>query len=104
MNKDTPIACRPGALSHRENQDRRALIESLRDAVLSLSWSDRGLSAKVAKSKDTLMTAGLLVAFESQCCPFLAFHLRVGAGEEPFTLEISGPPGSGEMLRSELGL
>lgn len=104
MSDTPPIACTPGVLNDDENQGREALIETLRQAVLSLSFSDHGLAVKLHKSKETVLAAARLAAFESLCCPFLSIRLRIDPGEAPLALEMIGPSGSGEVLRTELGL
>ncbi|MBI3820485.1 MAG: hypothetical protein HY286_17480 [Planctomycetes bacterium] len=40
-----------------------------------------------------------LIEQEQVCCSFLRFRLDIEPGPGPITLEVTGPAGTGEMLR-----
>ncbi len=44
------------------------------------------------------------IPLERACCPFLEFNVAANAGSGPFTLALTGPPGTEAFLREELGM
>lgn len=103
MTVTPPIACRPETLTAQEDRARRALFESLRPAIVAESATDRGVSWKITKTEEALAAAAELVALEGRCCPFLALRIEVDSSEPAFTLALTGPEGTAELLRRELG-
>lgn len=97
------LACRPDALTPEENRARLDLFASLRRGMIAESETDRGISWKLERTKDSLVAASELVALESRCCPFLGFRIEVRPSEPAFTLTVTGPEGTAELLRRELG-
>jgi hypothetical protein len=92
--KELPIACSLDATQLAERKERwRALGEH---ALISTERTDevvrqryRGGAAIEAELLD-------LVALEAECCPFL--DLRVERVDAEIWLDVSGPPGSEEVV------
>ena len=99
---DLPIACVPGPLSAAENRERPLLFARLRASSTLEAEDETGLRWRVRKDAQTLADAARLIALESRCCAFLDFRIEAEAGGETFSLEITGPAGTREMLRHEL--
>jgi hypothetical protein len=58
-----------------------------------------GLRFRFTHSPGLVADLAAVIEKERACCPFLTFRLVAEAGEGPIMLEVSGPPGTGEMLR-----
>ena len=56
------------------------------------------------RSLETLREVAEFVDFESKCCPFVDFTVRVPSGGRGIVLEMTGRKGVKEMLAAELGL
>jgi hypothetical protein len=52
---------------------------------------------------DTLTRLAHLVDLERQCCRFLTFKIVAESGGGPIRLEITGPPGTREMIAEFFG-
>ena len=98
------LVCVSGALTPEENRERPRLFARLARASELEAEDESGLRWRVRKDAGTLADAARLMALESRCCAFLEFRLEAAAGEETFRFEISGPPGTREVLRYELEL
>jgi hypothetical protein len=96
------LVCVPGALTPEENRERPRLFARLAAASVLEAEDESGLRWRVRRDAETLADAARLVALESRCCGFLEFRLEALPGEETFRFEISGPPGTREILRLEL--
>ena len=98
--EEIPNVC---ALSGAEQSARR---QSLKQGILSKADQVRELSNGYAVrfpwSQASIEDVGNLVAFESDCCPFLRFEIHVERGRGPIWLHLSGPPGAKSMLEQEL--
>jgi hypothetical protein len=46
----------------------------------------------------------MLIDLERQCCPFLRFELKVLPANGPIWLELTGPEGTRDFLRTVLNL
>jgi hypothetical protein len=96
------LVCVRGALTPEESRERPRLFARLAAAGELEAEYESGLRWRIRKDAGTLADAARLVALESRCCGFLEFRLEAAAGEESFRFEISGPPGTREVLRHEL--
>lgn len=70
-----------------EKSDR---VESIRNGFRFQFTKKRGVVNELAE----------LIEKESACCSFLCFSLLVSNDEGPVTLEVTGPPGTVELLES----
>jgi hypothetical protein len=118
-----PIVC---TLSEEELGQRRAgLLGQVRERVLAVRrWSaaealapadaaatdaagpamarNEGFELLFARDDATVADLLELVRLESRCCAFLSFRLTVEPAGGALRLEISGPPGTAELLAGEL--
>ena len=90
MSPDIPIAC---TLTDAELRERRkTVLDAFRNAVLETTEVPQGYAFRLEPRSNVLAQLAHLVDLERQCCPFLTFKIIVEAGDQPFTLEITGPP------------
>jgi len=96
-----PIAC---SLSSADLAVRReSLLARVGAAVVAHEWLPDGLRLELADSAAGIEDVLELVRAEHQCCRFLHFRVELGPGAAPVTLELTGPPGTVELLAT-LGL
>ena len=95
-----PIACEltDAALAARRLELKTGLFAEI-DDVRELS---NGYAMSFSWSKERLGELAELVAFESQCCPFLQFDLSVEPNRARIELSLTGPAGTKAFLRDEL--
>ena len=95
-----PVACRLGSAELRAR--RAELREGLFREIESVREVEGGVALEFAPGNSRVERLGAFVAFESECCPFLDFVLRVPREGGPVELHITGPPEAGAFLRDEL--
>jgi hypothetical protein len=95
---ELPIACN---LTEPQFQLRRAeLLSTFRDALLETKELEDGFAYRFPADEKSITGLAQLITFERECCPFLQFKLRVEAANGPVWLELSGPEGTKEFLKS----
>lgn len=98
-----PIACVPMAIPpdergpHRERA-RKLLLERAR---IRESYGD---GYRFAFQQAELVEVARFVDHERKCCPFMSFHIELEPENGALTLSMSGPPGTREVVDSELEL
>ncbi len=93
-----PVAC---ALTPDELNDRRAqLIPGLIERAMEVADLEDGLRLTFESSPGLLLELARVVDQERTCCSFLRFKLSAEPGTGPVTFEVTGPPGTREMLRA----
>ena len=58
---------------------------------------------RFAPSGEALNQLNQLISLERQCCRFLTFKMVVEAGEQPFQLEVTGPPEAQPIIKDLFG-
>ena len=78
--------------------DRLALI----DQPTTVREYRSSVEAKYSQPSSVQMLAELvgIIYQERTCCSFLRFHLTAEPGTGPVIFEVTGPPGTREMLRA----
>ena len=95
---DLPIAC---SLTSPELQERRRLVlEKIRRGVLEIKELEDSYAYSFPSQGDWLRELAGLIDLERQCCPFLRFELIVEADRGPLWLELTGPVGTKDFLRT----
>jgi hypothetical protein len=98
---DLPIACN---LNDADFQQRRAgVLQTVRDGVLETVELDDGFAYRFPSEGNWIAELAQLITFERECCPFLQFNLRLEPADGPIWLELSGPEGTKEFLKSAFG-
>ena len=97
------LACVPGAIPASERAGHFALA---RELLISRAKERGDLENGHAFrfDPDALTSLVTFVENERKCCPFLTFDIVVSPGSGPIWLRMTGPAGTREVLRAELGL
>lgn len=99
-SNNSPIACN---LSDPDFQRRRAdLLKRFAVSVLEFNELDDGYRYRFPSADSWIAELGQLIAMERECCPFLRFKLEVEPAGGPVWLELTGPDGTKELLKSLL--
>lgn len=86
----------PAELSARRQQLLPGLIERA-DEVTDL---ENGLRLRFTTRPGVLAELTRIIEQERTCCSFLRFQLTTEPGTGPIVFEVTGPPGTREMLRT----
>jgi hypothetical protein len=102
-NNHPVFACRVGALTPREQQERQALIERLAHETTHITEDEGGYtfdySADVAP---TILTTW--IEMERKCCPFLRFTMEISENAGPVRLRVWGVTGVKAFIAAELNV
>lgn len=101
---EVPIACNPGAFTADERGKWQALGKRLIAENKGRHELANGFAFEFDRTPETLREVAEFVEFESKCCPFVDFTLRVPSGGRGVVLEMTGRKGVKEMLAAELGI
>lgn len=95
---DLPIAC---SLTAPELQERSAtILRRVRALALKVEETEEGFAYSFASDESLLADLCTTIQLEHRCCPFLRFSLIVEPGDGPIRLELAGPQGTREFLKS----
>ena len=97
---DIPIACRlPGT----EFKEREAtLLSEFRHVVTTIVELPHGYAFHINSDEKSLLLAARLLAAERSCCPFLTFELIAHPNLGPVVVQVTGPAGAKEFLKTIL--
>lgn len=98
---EPPIACTLNDVEMR--QRRRLILETVGRTAIDAEATPHGYRFRFAPAADLVATLGLLIDLERQCCPFLTFTVAVPAGDEPISLEVTGPEGAQGVIAGIFG-
>lgn len=91
-------------LTTPELQRRKAtVIKSLKEKIRGHEEHDDGFAFQFQTTDGLLDELAEFIKTERACCPFFVFRLRVAADGGDTWLELSGPPGVKEFIRTEIG-
>ncbi len=100
MADQIPVAC---CLSNVELRIREAtLLAQCKSAILTREELADGYLFRIPGDKKSLAVAAELMAAEGECCPFLRFELAAEPEMGPVTVQMTGPAGTKEFLKSIL--
>jgi hypothetical protein len=96
--RELPIACE---LTPAELQARRqGLLPGLIASAQERDVVTNGFRWRFAASSELLASLLQTIDLERQCCRFLRFGLTIEADAGPVWLEVTGPPGTAEFLKT----
>jgi hypothetical protein len=99
---DLPVAC---SLTEPELREREAtVLASVRARVREIKDLDSGYALRFDPEDGLIPEVAELIDLERRCCPFLRFGLMVSPGNGPVWLELTGPEGTREFLRTVFDL
>jgi len=97
---DIPIAC---SLTTTELRDREArLLAQFRSAVVEAEELREGYSFRLPSDGNSIMLVAELIVAERECCPFLTFELTALPNKGPLLVQLIGPPGAKEFVKTVL--
>ena len=101
MKRDNiPVACN---LTSEELRTREtSLLAEFKCAVTTIEELPDGYAFRVPGEKRSLELVAQLLIAERECCPFLTFQIMAEPQMGPLTIQITGPDGSKEFLKSIL--
>lgn len=102
--QEPPIACNTGAFTAEEREKWQELGKRFIRSAKARRDLSNGFAFDLDRTPETLRDLAQFVEFESRCCPFVDFTVRVPAGGTGVVLEMTGGKGVKEMLAAELGL
>ncbi len=98
---ELPTACTLTDAEMRER--RRTILDTFRGAALEVTSLPLGYTYRFEPTSEVLARLVHLVDLEHQCCPFLTFKIIIEAGNQPISLEITGPPDAKPMIADFFG-
>lgn len=97
-----PVAC---SLSTPELREReQTVLAKIRAQVREVRGLDSGYALRFDPEDAVLADLATLIDLERRCCPFLRFELQVLPANGPIWLELTGPEGTRDFLRTILNL
>jgi hypothetical protein len=78
---------------------RQELIPGLFKRATRVSDIPNGIRFHFASHAGLLLDLARIIEQEQDCCSFLRFELTTEPSAGPITLDVTGPPGTAEMLR-----
>ena len=95
---DTPLACTltPGELQAL----REELLPGLVARATDVTDLENGLRLSFASQSGLLSDLARMMEQERACCRFLRFELTAEPDDGVIRLDVTGPPGTRELLRS----
>ena len=95
---DLPVACTLDAGGLKDRRD--GLLAQLAARVTRREALPEGLRLEFAATSETLELIGKAIEAERRCCRFLRFQLTVEPDQRGIVLELTGPRGTAEFLRT----
>jgi hypothetical protein len=100
MVNEIPVAC---CLTDEELRRREAtLLAQFKSALIATEELADGYLFRIPGDKKWFVLAAELMGTERECCPFLRFELTAEPGMGPITVQMTGPAGTKEFLKSIL--
>lgn len=97
------IVCRLDVFEVTAASRHQELLAGLRSSISSHTEMEGGFAFRLPAQPGLFAQMAELVALERQCCSFVDFRLEWPAADDGFTLVMSGPEGTKEILRPLIG-
>lgn len=81
-------------------QRRQQIVRTIASAVIETVELENGYRYRFPSTADWITQLADLITVERKCCPFLLFDLRLEPANGPIWLELTGPEGTKDFLRS----
>lgn len=98
--ENIPIACRLQDAEFRERET--TLLAEFRHSVKTVVELPHGYALHIDGDENSLLLAARLMAAERLCCPFLTFELSAQPNLGPIVVQVTGPDGTKEFLKTIL--
>lgn len=101
-SEDATMSCK---LTSAEFKERKAtIIENLKKEIVETVELKNGMKYAFKDSDETIAMLADFIKTERQCCDFFNFGLSVSAQKKYVYLELTGPKGVKDFIKSELSL
>ncbi|HXL55575.1 MAG TPA: hypothetical protein VN958_04910 [Chitinophagaceae bacterium] len=101
-NKKNKLTCK---LTTPELRERKAtVIASLKKQILETKELKNGFAYKFSGSDSMVDELAIFVKTERICCDFFVFNLSINGDKSEAWLEITGPKGAKDFIKTELEL
>jgi hypothetical protein len=97
-DSDLPVACT--LTPEQMDSAREGLLPGLLARADRVTELENGLRASFATRPGLLAELAQMMEGERGCCRFLRFNLTAEPAAGAITLDVTGPPGTRELLRS----
>jgi len=98
----TPLVCK---LTSEEMQERKAMVLTLlQKNVLEKKELNNGYAFKFQGSDAMIDTLTSFIKTERQCCDFFTFNLSITNEKSFVWLQLSGPEGTKDFIKTEMEL
>lgn len=101
---ETPIACRPDAMTAEQRQRYSALRQELSRLVLETHELPDGYAFGHAANATTILLLAEFITLERLCCPFFHFTLELTGTEDTVWLKLTGDGATKKVLEAEFRL
>ena len=98
-----PLVCDMNVFTTSERERHVQTTRELLATLEGIYDAENSLQFVFPNGTESISKLAEFIANERKCCPFLEFTLRIGPGDEPISLTLSGPEGTKEFLREEFG-
>jgi hypothetical protein len=96
------LACK---LSTPEFRKRRAtIIAHLQSQIIATEELANGYRFSLTANDETIDEVSAFLKTERECCEFFSFSVSLPSGSATLQLEMTGPSGTKEFIRNDLGL
>lgn len=85
-------------------EKRGEIVNVVLDNIKQVKAVDKGYGLRFSPDGESLLLLSDWIYVERLCNPFLRFVLKVESNNGPVWLEISGPAGTQDFLKSEFAL
>jgi hypothetical protein len=98
---ETRLACRIDALDARQRERHAALVAELATAATGVEELGDGYAVRFPSQPYLFLRVAEWVELERACCPFLAIGIAFENGVGSIRVDLRGPAGVKEFLRSQ---
>jgi len=98
---ETQLACRIDALDARQRERRDALVAELALAATGVDELGDGYAVRFPSQPYLFLRVAEWVELERACCPFLAIGIAFENGAGSLRVDLRGPAGAKDFLRSQ---
>jgi hypothetical protein len=102
MNKKRLLSCKLTTPELRQRKE--TVIKSLKTQILEKKELENGFTYKFTGTDKMVDELAEFVKTERACCDFFVFNLSISGDKSEAWLEITGPKGAKDFIRTELEL
>jgi hypothetical protein len=104
MNENMGFYCNMGALTNTDRERHKLLLLNLEAARIEIKELPDGYSFRLQNELVSLAEVTEWISYESRCCPFFDFEIRLERNNGPLWLKLIGQEGIKPFIRAEFGI